>query len=129
MYILFYFFLLSLSGEIVGILSDVNLYTAKINNYIGVFHPMHMLKEFASLKFELNVELEKISQPGMELNAKYVVSKSSVPKLFNEFINRVDSECNKYPKIFHKLQCLTNIQGKWNKSSSSVESQNQSVYH
>lgn len=97
------------SGRILGTLTDSSLYTVKINDFVGIFHPMNMLQQFPSLKYDLKIELQKVSQPGTELDAQYIVEKQCVPKLFNAFILRMDPMCDKYPKIFHKLQSLKDI--------------------
>jgi hypothetical protein len=79
------------------------LYAAKIDNIFGIFHPMNMLMEFPSLKYDLKISVEKSPETVQELGAEYAVSKECVPKLFNNFLRLSNGSSKKYPKIFQEI--------------------------
>lgn len=99
-------FCFTFSGSLIGPLEGGVFWMCKINNIIGVFHPMNCLMEFPSYKYDLGISIVKgkDSEKNGLLDAQYVVAEASIHKLFKEFVQRLAPSCDNYPKIFHILQ-------------------------
>jgi hypothetical protein len=73
-----------------------------------------MLHFYPSLKYDLGINLERISPDDSLLNinkstASYRIATDKAPSLFQEFLEMTDSESDIFPKIFHILQELQDL--------------------
>jgi hypothetical protein len=105
----------STDSKIISSIPGTGYFIAQVENRIGVFSPIRMLHFYPSLKYDLGINLERISPDDSLLNinksptASYRIPTDKAPSLFQDFLEMVDFESDIFPKIFHVLQELQDL--------------------